>query len=83
MHLRVFRGSTPEEATKDVLEVQLPRIQSLMESGELHVDNIDVFCEKGVFDVAQTRRILEAGKRLGLAINFHGEELNRLHSAEV
>lgn len=54
-----------------------------MASGELHVDNIDVFCEKGVFDVAQSRRILEAGKSMGLRINFHGEEIYRLNSAEV
>ena len=54
-----------------------------MQSGELVVDNIDVFCEKGVFDVDQSRRILQAGLDAGLAINFHGEELNRLHSAEV
>ena len=77
------RGSTAAEATKDVLEVQLPKLQSLMNSGDLHVDNIDVFCEKGVFDVSQTRQILKAGKNMGLAINFHGEELNRLNSVEV
>ena len=54
-----------------------------MDDGALHVDNIDVFCEKGVYDVAQTRQILEKGKAAGMEINFHGEELNRLHSAEV
>ncbi len=54
-----------------------------MDKGELHVDNIDVFCEKGVFDVEQTRQILQAGKDNGLAINFHGEEIHRLNSAEV
>ena len=54
-----------------------------MHTGEFQVDNIDVFCEKGVFDVAQTRRMLEAGVKAGMAINFHGEELHRLHSAEV
>ena len=54
-----------------------------MADGRLHVDNIDVFCEVGVYNVEQTRRILEAGMRLGLAANFHGEELHCLHSAEV
>ena len=47
------------------------------------MDNIDVFCEEGVFNVEQTRRILTAGTQIGLAINFHGEELHRLNSAEV
>ena len=66
-----------------MIDVQLPRIHRLMHRGELHVDNIDVFCERGVFDVEQTEMILRAGLDIGLAINFHGEELHRLHSAEV
>ena len=47
------------------------------------MDNVDVFCEKGVFNVEQTRRILKAGNAIGLVSNFHGEELNCLNSAEV
>jgi len=34
---------------------------------------IDVFCEKGVFDVPQTRRILEAGKEYGFGLKLHAE----------
>ncbi len=36
---------------------------------------IDVFCEKGVFDVAQTRRILEAGKEYGFGLKLHADEI--------
>lgn len=54
-----------------------------MDSGKLHVDNIDVFCEKGVFELSDTEKILKAGKKIGLAINFHAEELNQLNSVEV
>ncbi|KAL5015212.1 hypothetical protein ScPMuIL_009482 [Solemya velum] len=74
---------TPEEATSNVLTVQLPFLKNLMDSGCLLVDNIDVFCEKGVFDVTQSRRILEAGQRAGLAVNFHGDELHALKAAEM
>jgi imidazolonepropionase len=35
---------------------------------------IDVFCEQGVFDLAQTRRILQAGKAQGLALKAHVDE---------
>jgi len=77
------RGLTAEEATSDIVSVQIPQIAELMRRGELYVDNIDVFCEKGVYNVQQTRAILEAGQRIGLDINFHGEELSCLHSAEV
>ena len=78
-----FRGQTASEATSDVINVQLPRVQEMMSSGELHVNNVDVFCEQGVFDVTQSRDILLAGKAMGLNLNFHGEELHRLNSAEV
>jgi imidazolonepropionase len=35
----------------------------------------DVFCEKGVFTVAQSRRLLEAGKQYGLLPKVHADEI--------
>ena len=78
-----YRGSSPEEATNNVINCQIPKLQELMKNNELTVDNIDVFCEKGVFCVEDTRKILEAGKSAGLAINFHGDELHPMKAAEV
>lgn len=72
-----------EEATEDILSVQLPAVQKQISAGNLQVDNIDVFCEKGVFDLNSTRRILQAGKDMGLNINFHGDELHPMNSAQV
>ena len=40
-------------------------------------------CRIGVYDTEQSRRILLAGKEIGLGINFHGDELNYTGSAEV
>eukprot|EP00118_Oscarella_pearsei_P009603 m.55969 g.55969 ORF g.55969 m.55969 type:complete len:336 (+) comp34528_c1_seq1:315-1322(+) len=77
------KGKTEEEATADVINVQLPEICRLIKDGQLHVDNIDVFCEKGVFGLESTRQILTAGKAAGFDINFHGDELNPTHSAEL
>ena len=75
---------TSDEATEDVIRNQIPEVARLRSIGELKsCENIDVFCEKGVFDVGQTRRILETGQKAGLRINFHGEELTCLGSAEV
>lgn len=34
----------------------------------------DVFCEAGVFDLAQTRRILEEARRLGFRLKVHADE---------
>ena len=67
-----------------MLTRQLPEVLRLRREGRLGaVENIDVFCERGVFSVDQARRVLEAGADAGLRINFHGEELACLGSAEV
>ena len=77
------RGSTAEEATQNIISFQIPALIKLCQSGELSIDNIDVFCEKGVFDTDTSRRILEAGKEAGWKINFHGDEINSMNSGEV
>ncbi|TKS90723.1 putative imidazolonepropionase [Collichthys lucidus] len=79
----VPKGKTVAEATKDILQVQLPRLKEQMSAGSLRVDNIDVFCEQGVFDLGSTRSILQAGKEMGLNINFHGDELHPMNSAQL
>jgi imidazolonepropionase len=43
----------------------------------------DVFCEKGVFDLAQSRRLLDAARSLGLAAKLHADELTPLGGAEL
>ena len=77
------RGSTAEDATQDVVNVQIPALRELCATGELSIDNIDVFCEKGVFDTDASRRILSTGKDAGWKLNFHGDELFPMNSGEV
>lgn len=43
----------------------------------------DVFCEPGVFTLAETRTILEAARRAGLAIKLHADELVSGGGAEL
>ena len=62
----VPRGGNMETATSDVINNQLEQVMASVRSGELNVENIDVFCEKGVFEISQSRRILEAGRKAGL-----------------
>lgn len=38
----------------------------------------DVFCEEGVFDLAQTRRILEMAQALGFGLKIHADEFASL-----
>lgn len=39
---------------------------------------VDVFCEEGAFDLDQSRRILEAARRLGFPIKIHADEFRSL-----
>jgi imidazolonepropionase len=41
----------------------------------------DVFCERGVFSVEQSRRVLEAGRAHGLAPKLHAEQKSHLGGA--
>jgi imidazolonepropionase len=37
----------------------------------------DVFCDRGAFTVAQSKRVLQAGRQWGLAPRMHAEQLSR------
>lgn len=43
----------------------------------------DVFCDEGAFDLAQTRRILEAAKAAGLGLKVHADEFANLGAASL
>ena len=43
----------------------------------------DVFCEKGVFSVDQSRRLLSAAAEAGLAPKLHADELSQLGGSEL
>jgi imidazolonepropionase len=40
------------------------------------IDVVDVFCERIAFTSAQTRRVFEAARRLGLPVKLHAEQLS-------
>lgn len=43
----------------------------------------DVFCEKGVFSVGQSRKVLMAAKSLGMRLKVHADELHTSGGAEL
>lgn len=43
----------------------------------------DVFCEKGVFDIEESRRIQQAARDAGLKLRFHVDELTSFGGAEL
>jgi imidazolonepropionase len=48
---------------------------SMLEACAPHVRWIDVFCERGAFDADQARAVLEAGRRAGLGLRIHANQL--------
>lgn len=56
-----------------VCEQMLPRVKS-----ENLAEYCDVFCEKGVFSAAQSRRVLETAKEYGVGLKIHADEIEEL-----
>jgi imidazolonepropionase len=56
-----------------VVEEMLPAV-----AGQGIARFCDVFCEKEVFSVEQTRRILNVAEQLGLGLKIHADEVNDL-----
>ena len=68
-------GRDPAEMTKEIVEEHIPKVAK----AGLGVDNIDVFCEKGVYDAEQSRKMLEAGMvRMTLMLKLTGSIGTRL-----
>ncbi|MFA5863002.1 MAG: imidazolonepropionase [Candidatus Thermoplasmatota archaeon] len=59
-----------KEYARHVAEVMVPEFAERAEF-------IDVFCEQGVFDVDDSRLVLEAGAQEGMRVKVHADELAR------
>jgi imidazolonepropionase len=46
-------------------------------------ETADVFCERGVFDVDQARRYLEAAREHGLALRLHGDQFAEIGAIDL
>lgn len=72
-----FAGQ-PDAYIDLVCTEMLPAARSWWESSHFAASGApffnDVFCEAGVFDLAQTARVLTAGQRLGLRPKVHADE---------
>jgi imidazolonepropionase len=80
----VPKGSTEKAQTDLIVGKILPEIQRRQKDGQLRsLENIDVFCEKNVFELESTRQILQAGISVGLRPNIHADELHPLKGSEL
>jgi imidazolonepropionase len=72
-----FAGRTDEYVDFMIGEV-LPEV-----SKRKLAEFCDVFCEKGVFDVNQSRKVLLAAKSLGMRPKVHADEMHSTGGAEL
>jgi imidazolonepropionase len=67
-----------DEYVAEVVEEQIPAVA---DQGVARF--CDVFCEEGVFDVEQSRRVLEAGTDAGMTPKVHAEELAHIGGTQL
>ncbi|PYK08558.1 MAG: imidazolonepropionase [Verrucomicrobia bacterium] len=74
----VPREMDADEYIELVIDEMLPRIAT-----EKLAEFCDVFCERGYFDVKQSRRILTAARELGLRLRIHADQLTNSGGAKL
>ncbi|MFW9850823.1 MAG: imidazolonepropionase [Candidatus Thorarchaeota archaeon] len=72
-----FNGRT-DDYVDVIINEMIPRV-----AAENLSEFCDVFCEKGVFDIEQSRRILLAAKEAGMKLKVHADEIVQLGGAEL
>lgn len=68
----------PDDFVKVLIDDMIPEV-----SKRKLATFCDVFCEKGVFNLEQTRKILEAGLEYGLIPKIHADEIEPMGGAEL
>ncbi len=74
----VPRKMSANEYVDLVINEMLPKVTS-----ENLAEFCDVFCERGYFDIEQSKRILTAAKRLGLNLRIHADQLSDSGTAKL
>lgn len=67
-----------DDYVSEVCERMLPAL-----AGQGLVDAVDAFCERIGFTGAQTERVFEAARKLGLPLKLHAEQLSEQGGAEL
>ncbi|MDX9827357.1 MAG: imidazolonepropionase [Spirochaetia bacterium] len=83
--VRSFMGAhsiPPEYAgrTKEYIDFIIAQVLPEVARKKL-AEFADIFCEKGVFELEDSRRYLEAAKALGLGLKIHADEIEALGGA--
>lgn len=68
----------PDEYIDYIIREMLPLVLE-----EQLAENCDIFCEKGVYTVEQSRKLLQAAKEMGFGIKIHADEIVSFGGAEL
>jgi len=74
----VPRELSPDEYLDVVVTEMLPHV-----TAEKLAEFCDVFCERGYFDIDQSRKILSAAKKVGLSLRGHVDQLTNSGGAKL
>src|SRR5438552_9631117 len=74
----VPRELSPDEYLDIVITEMLPRV-----TAEKLAEFCDVFCERGYFNIDQSRKILSAAKKVGLSLRGHVDQLTNSGGAKL
>jgi imidazolonepropionase len=77
-----YKSRTDDYVTL-VVDEMIPAVAAFASEWKRPPPFIDVFCEEGVFDVLQTRRILEAGQAAGMPLKVHADEFAGLGGTQL
>jgi len=73
---------TRPSGTKDYISLLIDKLLPEIVTQKL-AEFCDVFCERGAFNLAQSKQIIEAGKRYGLRPRIHAEQLSRTGATQL
>jgi imidazolonepropionase len=76
-------ASDPDGYVDLIIEDMLPAVTRWRDERWPDTLFCDAFCEVGAFDLAQTRRILEAARSYGMALKIHVDEFEPLGGARL
>ena len=72
----------PQAYTDLICETMLPEVRGWWPEGR-KLPFVDVFCETGAFNLAQSRQILTRAKQLGFPLKIHADEFDNLGGAAL
>ncbi|MCD6594091.1 imidazolonepropionase [bacterium] len=73
-----YRPDRKSEYIDSIINEMIPQV-----ANERLAKFCDVFCEKGVFDIEDTGRILTAAKENGLGLKMHADEIEPMGGTEL